>query len=102
MIIEYPIILARNIFLALFDILATCDFKVTCDGWALPLWSIAHGQDKLHADKKDAGISQDNEEVFPYMMSKLVKLIICQRTCYEVKRQVEIGLGLVSVGSSPL
>jgi hypothetical protein len=41
-----------------------------------PLWSITHRNDELQAHDQDAGVTQNNEDVFPYVVSERVNLLV--------------------------
>ena len=56
--------------------------------------SITHRQNKLSADQKNTGETEDHEDVHPNIVSKGIELGIRQRSSNEVEGKVEVGLEL--------
>ena len=54
---------------------------------------VAHGEDELHANEEDAGISQDNEDDIANAVAERVKLWIGERAGDKVESEVEVCLG---------
>ena len=54
---------------------------------------VAHAQYELEADQQDAGVAEDDKDVFADVMAKGVDFGICQASSDEVEGQVEVGQG---------
>lgn len=58
----------------------------------LPLWSIAHRNDELHANEQNTGVVENIEDVGPDVVSERVDGRISKRASDEEEGQIEVGL----------
>ena len=58
----------------------------------LPLWSIAHRDDELHADEENTGVVENVEDICTDIVAERIDCGIPKWSSHKVEGKIEVGL----------